>query len=104
MTEVLKKGSVEPLLIGMRDRLDNINTLDDVVGRLFDVRRKSDNVDVQTNGVWTVDPDHPMTVICVIDTTLVNYTPGDRYKVYLKFTESGIDVIKHVGEFGVEDD
>lgn len=102
--EVIHKGSVEPLLVGLNDRLRNISTLDDVTGKLFDVKRKSDDTACQSNEVWVVDADYPMYAICLIDTTLANYTPGDEYKLYVKWESSGEQVVKGPFFFRVESD
>ena len=102
--EVLKKGTVEALLVPMRDRLGNIDDLSTVSGPLFDVRRKEDNSAVQSNALWTVDPDFPMTVICVIDTTLAGYVAGDEYKLYIRYTAGSESPVRGPIEFRVEDD
>jgi len=102
--EVLKKGTIEPLLIALRDRLGNIDDLTLVSGPLFDVKAKSNNAAVQTNSPWTVDAGEPMTAICLIDTTLVGYVPGDEYKLYLKYTAGSESPVKGPIEFRVEDD
>ncbi len=102
--EVITKGSVEPLMVALRDRLNNITDLDDVTGKLYDVKRKSDDLAVQTNQVWVVDPDFPMYAVCVVDSTLSNYAPGDEYKLYVKWTEGGSQVVKGPLYFRVEGD
>lgn len=102
--EVLKKGSLEPLLVALRDRLGNIDDLSIVSNPKFDVKAKSDDAAVQTDSVWTVDPGFPMVAICLIDTTLVAYIPGDEYKLYLKYTAGSESPIKGPLEFRVEDD
>src|SRR5262245_56275049 len=50
--EVFKKGSIEALLVPMRDRLGNISDLSAVAGAFYDVRKKSDNTLVQGNYPW----------------------------------------------------
>jgi hypothetical protein len=102
--EVITKGSVEPLMVALRDRLNNVDDLDIVDGKLYDVKRKSDDEDVQMNQVWVVDPDYPMYALCVIDSTLSDYTPGDEYKLYVKWTEGGAQVVKGPLYFRVEAD
>lgn len=102
--EVLKKGTVESLLIAMRDRLEVLTDLDDVTNRLFDVRRKDDNSAVVNNAVWFTHATKPMTGIFTIDTTLAGFVAGEEYKLYIKFT-SGVDiVVKGPIFFRVEDD
>ncbi len=102
--EVITKGSVEPLVVAMRDRLNNVEDLTILNNKFYDVKRKSDNLAVQTNQVWVVDPDFPMQAICMIDTTLSNYTPGDTYKLYVKWDEGGSQVVKGPLFFNVESD
>lgn len=102
--EVLTKGTVEALLVAVRDRLDNIEDLGPITNKFFDVRRKTDNAVVQSNVSWTVDPDWPMTAICEIDTSLVGYVPGDEYKLYLKYTSGSENPVKGPLEFRVEAD
>jgi hypothetical protein len=104
MMEVLQKGTVESLLIAMRDRLEVLTDLDDVTNRLFDTTRKDDDSPVQTNVAWFTHASKPMTGIFTIDTTLAAYVPGEEYKLYIKFT-SGVDtVVKGPIFFRVEDD
>ena len=102
--EVLTKGTIEPLMVGLRDRLENISTLDDVTGKLFDVKKKSDDSDVQIGGVWFIDVDHPMIALCNIDTTLSAYTPGDEYKLYVMWDSGSEQVRKGPFFFRVEND
>ena len=102
--EVLQKGTVEAVVVAMRDRLENVTDLNLVLNKLFDVRKKSDNSAVQTNIPWTVDPDWPMEAICEIDTTLSAYVVGDTYKLYLKYTTGSESPIKGPLEFRVEGD
>jgi len=102
--EVLKKGTVESLLIAMRDRLEVLTDLDNVTSRLFDVKLKDDDSAVQTNIAWSRHASKPMTGIFPIDTTLAAYVIGKEYKLYVKFT-SGLDiVVKGPIFFRVEDD
>ena len=102
--EVLKKGTVEPLLVALRDRLGNIDDLSTVSNAKFDVKAKVDNAAVQTDSPWTVDPGSPMTAICLIDTTLSAYVPGDEYKLYLKYAAGSESPVLGPIEFRVEDD
>lgn len=102
--EVLKKGSIEPLMIALRDRLGNVNDLGDVTNGRFDVRRKSDDVVCQSDVAWTFDVDFPMTAVCLIDTTQANYLAGDDYKLYLKYTAGSESPVKGPIFFRVEDD
>ena len=102
--EVLQKGSVEALIVALRDRLDNVNDLSLVLNKFFDVRRKSDDALVQTNVPWTVDADFPMSAICEIDTTISAYQVGDTYKLYLKYTSGSEAPVKGPLEFRVEGD
>jgi hypothetical protein len=102
--EVLTKGTVEALLVAVRDRLGNISNLEPLSGRTFDVRRKLDNTAVQSNVAWTVDTDWPMTAICEIDTTLAGYVAGDEYKLYLKYASGSEHPVKGPLEFRVEAD
>lgn len=102
--EVITKGSVEPLMVALRDRLNNVDDLTVVSGKLYSVKKKSDDSAVQTNQTWVVDPDFPMYALCMIDTTLAAYTPGDTYKLYVKWDESGSQVVKGPLYFNVESD
>lgn len=102
--EVITKGSVEPLMVALRDRLDNITDLSVVSGKLYDVKKKSDDSNVHMAQVWVVDSDFPMYAICMIDSTLASYTPGDEYKLYVKWDESGSQVVKGPFFFRVESD
>lgn len=102
--EVLKKGSIESLLVPVRDRLGNIVTLTGVTSLLFDTRKKSDDSAVQTSVAVQLDADWPMTAICQIDTTLAGYVAGEEYKLYLRYV-AGTEAPK-LGPifFRVEDD
>jgi hypothetical protein len=102
--EALTKGTVEPLMVALRDRLNNIATLDSVDGKLFDVKKKSDDSSVTSNQVWFIDTDYPMYAICMIDTTLAGFTPGDEYKLYVKWNSGAEQVIKGPLFFRVESD
>lgn len=102
--EVLQKGTVEALVVAMRDRLENVTDLSLVTNKFFDVRKKSNDAAVQTSVPWTVDPDWPMEAICEIDTTLAAYVAGDTYKLYLRYTTGSESPIKGPLEFRVEGD
>ena len=102
--EVLKKGTVEPLLLALRDRLENIASLASVADLRFSVSDKEDDSEVQPDTTVTVDVDFPMTAICQVDTTLVGYVANHEYKLYLKFTEGTSAVKKGPFYFRVEDD
>lgn len=102
--EVLKKGSVEALLVPVRDRLNNVSNLNTVSNLQFDTKKKSDNSAVQTGAATTIDSDYPMTAICEIDTTLAGYVGGEEYKLYLKYTTGTESPILGPVFFRVEDD
>jgi hypothetical protein len=102
--EVLKKGSIEPLLVPVRDRLGNISTLTGVANLLFDTKKKSDNAACETNKLVVLDPDWPMTAICEIDTTLVAYAAGEEFKLYLKWTAGSENPVLGPISFRVQDD
>ncbi len=102
--EVLKKGTIESLLVPLRDRLGNIDDLNVVTSLLFDTRKKSDNVAAQSNVAVVLDSDYPMTAICSIDTTLAAYVGGEEYKLYLKYTAGTESPILGPIFFRVEDD
>lgn len=102
--EVLKKGTVESLLVALRDRLNNISTLASVTDLKFDTRKKSDNSAIQTNVAVLLDSDWPMTAICQINTALTGYVGGDEYKLYLKWVAGSEAPIVGPLFFRVEDD
>lgn len=102
--EVLKKGTIEPLLVGLRDRLQNISSLGAVTNLRFDTKKKSDGAAVQTDVAASFDSDIPMTAICLIDTTLAGYVGGEEYKLYLKYTLGADLPILGPIFFRVEDD
>lgn len=102
--EVVKKGSVEPLLVAMRDRLSNINSLAAVTNLRFYVRDKADNSLTQPDTTVLLDGDYPMTAICQIDTTLVGYIANHTYKLYIKFDDGSSSPVLGPEEFRVEDD
>jgi hypothetical protein len=102
--EVLKKGTIESLLVPLRDRLGNVVDLSTVSGLLFDTKKKSDNSAAQSNVVVAIDGDFPMTAICQIDTSLAGYVGGEEYKLYLKYTAGTESPILGPIYFRVEDD
>lgn len=105
--EVLKKGTIEPLMIPLRDRLNNVTSLLTVSNLFFDTKKKADNSAVQTNALITVDSDYPMIAICEIDTTLAGYdvTPDDaEFKLYIKYTTGTEAPLLGPIYFRVEDD
>lgn len=102
--EVIKKGSVESLLVPVRDRLGNITTLSGVTNLRFDTKKKSDNAACESNKLALLDPDYPMTAICEVDTSLVAYTSGEEFKLYLKYTAGSEAPILGPIFFRVEDD
>lgn len=102
--EVIKKGSIEPLLVALGDRLNNVTTLTAVASLVFDTKKKSDNTAIQSNSLAVVDADYPMTAICQIDTTQVGYDPYEEYKLYIKYTVGTESPILGPIFFRVEDD
>lgn len=107
--EVLKKGTVQSLLVPLRDRLGNVASLADVSNLKFDTRRKVDNSACELNKSVTFDVDEPMTAICEIDTTLVTYVIAadddhEDYKLYLKYAVGSESPILGPVFFRVEDD
>lgn len=102
--EVLSKGTVEPILVATRDRLENLVTLNDVTNLQFDVKRASDGLIVQSNITALVDIDLPMTAICLIDTTIADYEVGDTYHLYLHWDAGSEHPRSNPLKFRVEDD
>ena len=102
--EVLKKGTIESLLVPLRDRLGNLTDLTTVSGKTFTTRKKSDDSAIQTAVPWTVDPDFPMTAICTIDTTLAGYTADDEFKLYISYIDGAEHPYKGPVYFRVDDD
>lgn len=100
--EVLKKGTIEPILVGLRDRLENLTDLSGVTNLKFDVKKKSDGSAVSSNLTCTFEE---MTAICLIDTTLAGYVAGGgTYKLYLKFDDGVEHPVLGPIFFRVEDD
>jgi hypothetical protein len=105
--EVLKKGSVESLLVALGDRLNNVTTLAPIIDLRFSTNKKSDNTAIQTNTLAAVDTDYPMTAICLIDTTLAGYDVSiddAEFKLYIKYTSGTEAPILGPIYFRVEDD
>jgi len=107
--EVLKKGTVESLLVPLRDRLGNIDSLADVTNLKFDTKKKDDDTACETNKTAVFDVDHPMTAICEIDTSLAAYVieqddDHEEFKLYLKYTAGSENPILGPVFFRVEND
>lgn len=102
--EVLTKGSIESLLVPVRDRLGNIDDLADVTNLKFDTKEKVTATAVQTNVNAVLDSDYPMTAICEIDTTLAGYVAGAEYHLYLKYVAGSESPILGPVPFRVEAD
>lgn len=102
--EVLKKGTIQSLLVPLRDRLGNIVSLGSVSNLKFDTKKKSDNSAAESNKGATFDVDSPMTAICEIDTTIGAYVGGEEYKLYLKYTAGSESPVLGPTFFRVEDD
>lgn len=102
--EVIKKGSIEPLLVVLRDRLENVITLAGVTSLQFDTKKKSDGSAVQSNVAAILDTDFPMTASCSINTTLAAYVAGEEYKLYIKYTSGSESPVLGPQFFRVEDD
>lgn len=109
--EVIKKGSVESLVVPLKDRLNNIIDLNDVTGLVFDTKKKMDDSACETDKVVFIDADNLMWAICEIDTTVAAYDPADdttgetgEYKLYVKYTAGTEAPILGPRFFRVEDD
>jgi len=107
--DVLKKGTIESLLVPLRDRLGNIDSLALVTNLKFDTKKKDDNSACETNKTATFDVDHPMTAICEIDTTLAAYVieaddDHEEFKLYLKYAAGSEFPVLGPVFFRVEDD
>lgn len=102
--EVLKVGTIQSLLIPLRDRLNNVDDLADLTNLRFDTKKKTDNSACESNKVVLLDSDYPMTAICEIDATNAAYSPGIEFKLYLKFTSGSENPILGPVFFRVEDD
>jgi len=104
LLEVLKKGTVEPILIHLRDRLEGIDDLStDVTNPRFDVVDSADVVKI-SNGVPTFIIGHPMIAVCLIDTTTGGGWPNDEYRLYFKYSDGSSNPVLYAGKFRVEDD
>ena len=107
--EVLKKGTIESLLVHLRDRMRNIDSLGDVTNLRFDTKKKDDSSACETNKTATFDIDDPMVAICEIDTSLAAYViesddDHEEFKLYLKYTAGTENPILGPVFFRVEDD
>lgn len=109
--EVIKKGSIEPLLVPLKDRLNNITTLTSVTNLKFDTKKKEDNSAAETGKTIAIDTDYPMWAICEIDTSgslydAANDTTGEtgEYKLYIKYAIGTEAPILGPIFFRVEDD
>ncbi len=102
--EVLKKGTIEPLLVALRDRLANVDNLGLVSNLQFYVHAKSDDSSVQPDTAVQLDGDFLMTAICLIDTSLVAYVGEAEYKLYLKYDYGVEHPVLGPIFFRVEDD
>lgn len=98
--EVLKKGTNEPILVSLRDALENITSLASVSNLRFDVKDKAGALLI-TDQVATYEG---MVAICVVNTTPAGFVAGDQYRLYLKFTDGSQSPIIGPILFGVEDD
>lgn len=84
--EVIKKGSVESIVVVLNDRLNNISDLGTLADLRFFTTKKSDTATVvQPESIVAVDPDEPMWAICSIDTALAAYDPNEEYNLYIKY-------------------
>lgn len=92
--EVLVKNTVEPIIVDMRDRLENIADMATVTNLRFDVKDKDGNAEI-TNGIPTTDG---MKVICLIDTTASSWTE-DEYHLYVKYTDGSATPYLFAGKF-----
>jgi len=107
--ETLKKGTVQSLLVALRDRLGNVDTLASVTNLKFDTKKKSTGAACETNKTATFDADYPMTAICEIDTTLAAYSVDidddhEDFALYLKYTAGSENPILGPEFFRVESD
>lgn len=84
--ESIKKGSVEALLVPLRDRLGNVDDLSTLTNLRFDTKKKEDDTAVQSDVAVVIDPAYPMTALCEITTTNALYVVDKEYCLYLKFT------------------
>jgi hypothetical protein len=102
--EVIKKGSIESLIVPLKDRLANVNTLASVTSLVFDTKKKSDAAACETGKTVVLDSDNPMWAICEIDSTLAAYIPKQEYGLYIKYTSGSEHPILGPMYFRVEDD
>jgi len=101
--DILKKNTVEPFIVDLRDRLQNIVDMATVTNLRFDVKHWVAEVDTTkiANGVPSTDG---MKVICPIDTSTGGGWISDEYRLYIKFTDGTMSPILFAGKFRVEDD
>jgi hypothetical protein len=85
--EAIKKGSIEALIVPLRDRLGNVVNLTSVSNLKFSTTLKDDDTAVQTDAGVALDGDNPMYALCEIDTTLAAYVEDEEYKLYIKYTD-----------------
>lgn len=105
---VLQKGTIEPLIVDMRDRLETITNMATVTNLRFSVKDRAGNIEI-ASGIPTTDA---MKVICLIDTTGASWdqdivkagVQGDEYRLYISFTDGSAAPLILVGKFRVEDD
>jgi hypothetical protein len=102
--EVIVKGSVEPLVVPLRDRLNNIEDLANVSDLKFDTKNKDTGDAVQSDVNCALDSDYPMYALCEIDTTLVGYAAGGDYHLYVKYVAGSEHPILGPVAFRVESD
>lgn len=103
--EVLNKGSVEAIIVALRDRLANVDNLSvDVTSFVFSTHEKVNQTAVQTNVPVTFDADYPMYALCEINTALAGYVAGEEYLLYLKYTAGSESPRLGPVPFRVEDD
>jgi len=84
--EAIKKGTVESLIVVLKDRLENLEDISAVGDMRFFVHKKEDDSLVQPDSVPAFDAEEPMWAICPIDTTLAAYEANKEYKLYVKYT------------------
>lgn len=101
---VMQKGSVEPIVIDMRDRLENLTDMGTVSNLRFSVKDSAGAVEVAA-GTPSTDA---MKVICLIDTTGASWSApdqtGDEYRLYLTFQDGSATPLLLIGKFRVEND
>ena len=102
MLEVIKQGSIEPLIVNLRDRLEGINDLGtDVTNLRFDVIAPDGTTVKISNGIPTTSG---MKAICLIDTTTGGGWADGEYSLWIKYTDGSASPILFAGKFRVEVD